>query len=167
MTVSWLHMGTLLHASKSQRDCYIKSYTNFIYYEKWNCCVGETFVCTLPVHPNKTFCPIKSLIYCTPLFLLCISVGTQKYHWVHQLMNQLSCSVMSDSLQLHGLQPSRFPCPSPTPGACSSSCPLMSVMPSSHLILCNPLLLLPQSLSASGSFSMSQFFISDGQSSRA
>ena len=38
-----------------------------------------------------------------------------------------------------------------------------SVMPSSHLILCRPLLLLPQSFPASGSFPMSQFFASGGQ----
>ena len=37
---------------------------------------------------------------------------------------QLSRSVMSDSLQLHGLQHTRPPCPSPTLGACSNSCPL-------------------------------------------
>ena len=34
------------------------------------------------------------------------------------------CSVVSDSLQPHGLQHARFPCPSPTPRACSNSCPL-------------------------------------------
>ena len=34
-----------------------------------------------------------------------------------------SCSVMSDSLCPHGLQHIRLPCPSPTPGACSNSCP--------------------------------------------
>ena len=37
---------------------------------------------------------------------------------------QISCSVMSDSLRLHGLQHARPPCPSPTPGAYSNSCPL-------------------------------------------
>ena len=37
---------------------------------------------------------------------------------------QFSCSVMSDSLCLHGLQHARPPCPSPTPGACSESWPL-------------------------------------------
>ena len=37
---------------------------------------------------------------------------------------QVSCSVVSDSLQPHGLQHARLPCPSPTPGACSNSCPL-------------------------------------------
>ena len=36
---------------------------------------------------------------------------------------QFSHSVMSDSLQPHGPQHTRLPCPSPTPGACSNSCP--------------------------------------------
>ena len=49
---------------------------------------------------------------------------------------------MSDSLQPHGLQHTRPPCPSPTPGVYSNSCPSW-VMPSSHLMLCHPLLLLP------------------------
>ena len=67
---------------------------------------------------------------------------------------------MSDSLQPHGLQHSRLPCPSPTPGAYSRSCPLSqrchpttssAVIPfSSHL----------QSFPASGSFLVSQFFAS-------
>ena len=70
---------------------------------------------------------------------------------------------MSDSLRPHGLH-IRPPCPSPTPGVYSSSCALSwwchptissSVVPfSSHL----------QSFPASGSFQMSQFFASDGQS---
>ena len=34
------------------------------------------------------------------------------------------CSVLSDSLQPHGLQHTRLPCPSSTPQACSNSCPL-------------------------------------------
>ena len=53
------------------------------------------------------------------------------------------CSVTkSDSLQFHGLQHVRLPCPSLSPGVCSNSCPL-SVMPSTHLILCHSLSLLP------------------------
>ena len=60
---------------------------------------------------------------------------------------QFSHSVMSDSLRPHGLQHTRPPCPSPTPGAYSntySRChKLTSVMPSNHLILCCPLLLPP------------------------
>ena len=46
---------------------------------------------------------------------------------------------MSSSLQSPGLQHARLSCPSPTPGACSNS--IEFVMPSSHLILCRPLLL--------------------------
>ena len=53
---------------------------------------------------------------------------------------QFSRSVVSDSLWPHESQHAWPPCPSPTPGVYSNSCP--SVMPSSHLILCCPLLLL-------------------------
>ena len=55
---------------------------------------------------------------------------------------QFSRSVVSNSLQPHGLQHTRLPCPSPTPGAYSNST-IESVMPTNHLILCHPLLLLP------------------------
>ena len=50
---------------------------------------------------------------------------------------------MSDSLRPRESQHARPPCPSPTPRVHSNSCPIESVMPSSHLILCCPLLLLP------------------------
>ena len=49
---------------------------------------------------------------------------------------------MSDSLQPHGLQHARPPCPSPTPSL-PKPMSIESVMPSNHLILCRPLLLLP------------------------
>ena len=79
---------------------------------------------------------------------------------------QFSHSVMSDSLWPRGLQYTRLPCPSPTPGAYSNSCPSSQwwhptisssvVSFSSHL----------QSFPASGSFPKSQFFASGGQSIR-
>ena len=50
---------------------------------------------------------------------------------------------MSTSLQPHGLQYTRPSCPSPTPRACSNFMSIESVMPSNHLILYHPLLLLP------------------------
>ena len=53
------------------------------------------------------------------------------------------CSVVSNSLRPHGLQHARLPCPSTTAGVCSNSMSIESVMPSKHLILCDPLLLLP------------------------
>ena len=55
---------------------------------------------------------------------------------------QFSCSVMSDSLRPHESQHARPPCPSPAPGVHSNSS-IESVMASSHLFLCRPLLLLP------------------------
>ena len=54
-----------------------------------------------------------------------------------------SGSVVSDSLRPHELQHARLPGPSPTHRAYSNSCPIESVMPSNHLILCHPLLLSP------------------------
>ena len=56
---------------------------------------------------------------------------------------QFSHSVMSDSLWPHGLQHARPPCPSPKPRSSPKLMIIESVMPSSHLILCRPLLLLP------------------------
>ena len=77
---------------------------------------------------------------------------------------QFSCSVVSDYLRPHELQHARLPCPSPTIGSLRKLMSIESVMPSSHLILCRPILLLPQSLPASGSFPMSQLFAWGSQS---
>ena len=57
---------------------------------------------------------------------------------------QFSRSVVSDSLRPHELQHARPPCPSPTPRIHPNPCPM--VMPSNHLILCCPLLLLPSTI---------------------
>ena len=57
---------------------------------------------------------------------------------------QFSHSVMSDSLWPYGLQHTRLPCPSPTPRACSHSCPLSWwCHPTIYLILCRPFLFPP------------------------
>ena len=85
------------------------------------------------------------------------------FYYVPSFSVQFSLSVMSNSLQPHGLQHTRLPCPSATPRACSNSCSLRkwchptissSVVPFSCL----------QTFPASGSFPMSQFFTSGGQS---
>ena len=77
---------------------------------------------------------------------------------------QFSCSVVSNSLQPYGLQHARPPCPSPTPRVYSNSRPLSwwyhPTIPSSVVPLSSSL----QSFPASGSFPMSQFFSSGGQS---
>ena len=76
---------------------------------------------------------------------------------------QFSHSVVSKSLQ-SGLQHTRLPCPSPTPGACSNSCPsgrwYHPIISSSAVPFSSCLQYFP----ASGSFPMSQFFTSGGQS---
>ena len=56
---------------------------------------------------------------------------------------QFSRSVVSDSLRPHELQHAKPPCPSPTPEFTQTHTSIESVMPSSHLILCCPLLLPP------------------------
>ena len=73
---------------------------------------------------------------------------------------------MSSSLQPHGLQHARLPCPSLSPIFCSSSCSLSWwCHPTNHLILCCPLLLVPSSLSQhQGLFQGVSFSHSGGQS---
>ena len=81
--------------------------------------------------------------------------------WINLLFRH---SVMSNSLQPHELQHTRLPCPSPPSRVCSNSCPSSpwchptvssSVVPFSSCL---------KSFPASGSFPMSQFFASGGQS---
>ena len=94
----------------------------------------------------------------------CISASIcseNRIWWLPLVLNQFS-SVMSDSLQTHGLQHARPPCLPPTPGVYSNSCPLSqwchptissSVIPFSSRL---------QSFPASRSFLMSCFFTSGG-----
>ena len=67
----------------------------------------------------------------------------------------------------HGLQHARLPCPSPTPGACSNSCPSSQWCHSTISSFVIPFSSCLQSFPASGSFPMSQFFASGGQSIEA
>ena len=79
-------------------------------------------------------------------------------------MVQFSRLVVSDSLQSHGPQHTRLPCPSPTPGVYSNSCPLSQWCHptiSSFVVTFSSRLL---SFPASGSFQMGQFFPSGGRS---
>ena len=96
------------------------------------------------------------------LFFLIIC--TEDSNMDNLCFSQFSPLVMSDSLWPHGLQHARPFCPSPTPGVYSNSCPLSwwchptissSVIPFSSCL---------QSFPESGSFQMSQFFTSGGQS---
>ena len=75
-----------------------------------------------------------------------------------------SPSVVSGSLWPHGRQHARLPCPSPTPGVCSNSCPLSRWY---HPTISSSVVsfsFCPQSFPASESFPVSQLFESGGQS---
>ena len=71
---------------------------------------------------------------------------------------------MSDSLWPHGLQHTRLPCPSLSPGICSNSCPLSRWCHTTILSSVTPFSPCPQSFPTSRSFPMSQLFASGGQS---
>ena len=77
---------------------------------------------------------------------------------------QFSHSVVSDSLQPHGLQHTRPACPSPTPGVYPNSRPLNQWCQPTVSSSVVPFSSCPQSFPASGSFQMSQLFASHGQS---
>ena len=93
-----------------------------------------------------------------------VGEGDKLGDWNWHIYIQFSCSVVSDSLQPHGLQHTRLSCPSPTPRSYSNSCPSsrwchpaisFSVVPFSSCL---------QSFPPSGSFPISQFFAWGGQS---
>ena len=118
--------------------------------------VGKTRWCTKNIRLMSELLDKSISLLQKELNSYLITVSCDKFQFSH--------SVVSDSLRPHGLQNTRLPCPSPTPRAYTNSCPSSqwchqtissSVIPfSSHL----------QSFPASGSFPMSQFFTSGGQS---
>ena len=115
----------------------------------------------------RPFCP-PFLIGKTPAFM------TSEFQRAEQLlikgqasMNPLSVqfsSVLSNSLQPLGLKNSRLPCPSPTLGVCSNSCPSSQWYHPIISFCAIPFSSCLQSFQASKSFPMSQFFASGDQS---
>ena len=104
----------------------------------------------------------------TWVFNSCLSCGRSRCEPLTgiscYLQVQFSHSVVSDSLQPHGLQHTRLCCPSPTPRACSNSCPLCRCCHPTISSSVVPFSSCPQSFPASWSFPVSQFFASGGQS---
>ena len=78
------------------------------------------------------------------------------------LLLLFSRPVVSNSLGLLGLQHTRLPCPSPSPGVCPSSCSLYQWC---HPAISSPdaLFFCPQSFPESGTFPVSRLFTSDDQ----
>ena len=88
---------------------------------------------------------IRSVAEYNGLCILVCPPRTQVYITTWQLLVRLlfSCSVVSKSLQSHGLQHARPSCPSLSPGVLLKLMSTELMMPSNHLILCCPFLLLP------------------------
>ena len=126
-------------------------------------------------------CPGHHPVLFREVRVLCIGAASAKMHWNHTVL-QLPSRVwlfatpwtaahqaslfltISWSFLPHGLQHTRLPCPSPSPGVCSNSCPLSQwcyLTISSSVTLFSFCL---QSFPASGSFPMSRLFTSGGQS---
>ena len=115
-------------------------------------CSVFPFLVLIPVHTK----PKLHML----LWNLCLHLVPLNHKFINVIIPkvsvQFSGSVVYNSLQPHWLQHARPPCPSPTPGVYSNSCPLnhWCQVPFSCL----------QSFPASGSFLVSQFFTSGGQS---
>ena len=91
--------------------------------------------------------------------------ATQRFlYFLIEVSVQFSRSVMSNSLQPHGLQHARPPSPSPTPRVHPNSCPSSRWCHPAISSSVVPFSSCPQSFPASGSFQMSQLFASGGQS---
>ena len=98
------------------------------------------------------FNPVKAYVNFvsrSPLNLMCL---------------QFSHSIVSNSLWPNGLHHARLPCPSPTPRICSNSCPLSQWCHPTISSFVIPFSSCLQAFPVSGSFQMSQFFPSGGQS---
>ena len=124
---------------------------------------------TFPVHhlrsPNYWIKPIKSsnLLFCFVLF--CLTYCSAPRGITHILFpvvtirsDQMSRSVVSNSLRPHESQHIRPPCPSSTPGVHSDSCPSSQWCHPAISSSVVPFSSCPQSLPASESFPMSQLF---------
>ena len=93
----------------------------------------------------------------------CNHFKLQSVQFSHSVVSD-SLRPMSDSLQPHESQHTRPPCPSPTPGVYSISCPSSQWCHPAISSTVVPFSSCPQSLLASGSFPVSQLFASGGQS---
>ena len=98
-------------------------------------------------------------------YLICTHILVErKYVNLGFRSDQISCSVMSDSLWPHESQHPRPPCPSPTPGVHPDSLPSSQWCHPAISSSVVPFSSCPQSLPASQSFPMSQLFAWGGQS---
>ena len=96
-----------------------------------------------------------------------LNVTNSNFYIKYILSLLFSCQVMSDSLQPHGLQHTRPPCPSPSLRGCPSSCPLNQWCHPTISSFVSLFSFFLQSFPASGYFPISQLFPLGGQSAGA
>ena len=153
-----------------QFKCYLQGKVISIILSKW----GFLHYCTL-FFSFTVISTILSYIYffcfhihylLSHLTLTSMKIGTRlfcltdNYHGdVHLLFFVIVLLVVSNSLWPHELRQSRLPCPSPSPKACSNSCPLSQWCHPTISCSVGPFFSCPQSFPASGSFPMSQLHI--------
>ena len=110
----------------------------------------------------------------TNMFLLQLATVIIFYflsgYWLWKLINMFydcdCCSILKlcPTLRPQGLQDTRLPCPSPSPGICSNPCPLSQRCRPTISSSVAPFSSCPQSFPASGSFPMNWLFVSGSQS---
>ena len=152
-----------------KRSRYKKSFWSFHYLSK-----SRTWICKGVLWPSKEGQKLITRDNFRPS-------STQRWHQrnlhandanvspYHQLVSPyvlllFSHLVLSDSLWPHGLQHARLPCPLPSPGICSNSCPLSQWCHPTNLSSVIPFFSWLQSFPASGSFPMSRLLTSGDQS---
>ena len=147
----------------------IFNYLQWDSFENWDIINIYYYVCL-----RSTRCWLDALIYCSMIAIFVLAstllghitiisyISQCIYTYIRS--DQISRSVVSDSLRPHESQHARPPCPTPTPGVHSDSCPSSQWCHPAISSSVVPFLSCPQSLPASESFPMSQLFAWGGQS---
>ena len=154
MGIYWLHLWSpclALHSS-SLFPAFPSTHQSGKYHKTRSLLIPSISFQPFPIDSPQTLHPAPSV------FLITLSL------LIDFVSVQFNCSVVSNSLRPHGLEHDRPPCPSPTLWVYSNSCLLHRWCHPTILSSVIPFSSCLQSFPASGSFSMSQFFASGGQS---
>ena len=117
--IEWISNKVLLYSTGNYIQNPVINY-NRKEYKKECICISEKWSVTL----NTYYIPYFR-IQCLQLILILLLPHFRNQTLLQWISFSCSCcSVVSDSLRPHGLHHSRLPCPSPSPEACSNSCPL-------------------------------------------
>ena len=165
----WKSISSLFDSSSNPIDNCCRFFPPDLLRYDWQINIDMYFRCTIWRFGIHIHCSMMITIKLINTFIishsyLCVCICVWWENLIFILLLLFRHSVMSDSLWSHGLQHTRPPYPSPSPGACPNSCALRwwchptisssAIHFSSHL----------QSFPSSGSFPVSRFFASGGQS---